>query len=87
MIERMKAIGLKDNAAFHVICHDCPKVLYEPESDDSITRRVAQSFAEEHSCAFSKPHCVSVVQGTVKEMTEVYRARSPELYIQEQLRA
>lgn len=84
MIERIKAIGLKSNAAFHVICHDCPKVLYEAESDDSITRRVAQSFAEEHSGAFSKPHCVSIIKGGVKEMIEVYRTEPSKLYIQEQ---
>lgn len=85
MKEIMRSIILDENAAFHVICHDCPKVLYEPESDDSITRRVAQSFAEGHSGAFSNPHRISVVKGTGKEMIEVYRMASQEFYIQEGL--
>lgn len=81
MIEAAQMISIDETAGFHVICHDCQRVLYAPESDNSITRRVAQLTAVGHSCAFSEPHRVSVFKSAPG--VEIYRTDPPRSFIQE----
>lgn len=80
MVEKAHMISIDETAGFHVICRDCQQVLYAPESDNFVTRKVAQLTAVGHSCAFSEPHRVSVFKSTPG--IEIYRTDSPESFMQ-----
>ena len=62
---------LDENAQLVVICHDCPRVLYEAELHDRVTRTVSESSARTHRNAFSRPHRISIILGN----EEIYCTR------------
>ena len=83
MKEAMTPILLNEKAALQVICHTCPKLLYDPEADDFTTREIARLTADGHSHAFSEPHDVSVFRGSAN--VEIYRTKAAPLPEEKQL--
>jgi len=71
-LEKISVLAVEEKSELIVVCHTCRTILYTAESQNFITKKVAEFRAQDHANFFSSGHHVSVVSDeSSKKMEEI----------------